>query len=229
MNPKHYFAIDTLKTLAEASLEFDSLPSYTSVTAEKRSEINAYLAQRLGKPKQAVTPDDWDRVNSWKVPAIMHLTIDAGLRNKEVREAKVSWIDWDAKALRIPAEDAVKSDDAWDAALRNQTMLILERWVDERDLYDKYDGSESLFLTRHGNPYAGKGLNRLLTRLCEFADVDADQASWYSIRRSLATHLQSQAGYKGTQMQARHKSPETTMRYDQAPVEDRQDALEEIW
>lgn len=225
-NPKHYFSVETLKRLAEASLEFDSLPSYTYVSPEKRSEINAYLAQRLGKPKAEIGPDDWERANSWKVPAMLHMTIDAGLRNKELWKSEVSWIDWDAKALRIPAEDAVKSDDAWTAALRSQTMLILERWVEERRMYDKYDGSDYLFLTRHGNPYRGKGLNRLLDRLCEFAGVDAENATWYSIRRSLATHLQQQAGYKGTQMQARHKSAETTMRYDQAPLEMRREALE---
>jgi hypothetical protein len=46
---RDYFALDTLRELMDASLEFDSLPSYTGVTPEERSEINVYLAQRLGE------------------------------------------------------------------------------------------------------------------------------------------------------------------------------------
>jgi integrase len=226
---RHYFALDTLNRLATASLEYDSLPSPQSVTPEERDSIEAYLAMRFGKPKHAVTAEDWQRADSWKIPAMIHMTIDGGLRNKEVKQAKVSWIDWDAKALRIPAEDAVKSGDPWDIALREQTTLILRKWVEERDLYEKYDDADHLFLTRYGNPYDQKALNRLLNRLCEAADVDAEQASWYSFRRSMVTHLQSRAGHKGTQLQARHKNPETTMRYDQSPLETRRKALEQTF
>lgn len=128
--------------------------------------------------------------------------------------------------MRILAEDAVKSGEPWDVALREQTTLILRKWVEERSLYEKYDDPEYLFLTRYENPYDQKALNRLLDRLCEVAEVDAEQASWYSFRRSMVTHLQSRAGHKGTQLQARHKNPETTMRYDQSPLESRRKALE---
>ena len=98
--------------------------------------------------------------------------------------------------------------------------------MDERQLYDKYADSDRLFLTRYENPYGQKALNRLLDRLCEAAEVDGEQATWYSFRRSMVTHLQSRAGHKGTQLQARHKNPEMTMRYDQAPLEARRKALE---
>ena len=225
-NPRHYFTVETLQQLQAASLEMETLPGYTNVTPEERADINRYLAQRLGKPKSRIGPDDWEQVNSWKVPAMIHMTIDAGLRNKEVSQSKVSWIDWDAKALRIPVKDSVKSDDEWVAALRSKTVLILERWVEERDVREKYADTDYLFLTRYGNPYGQQGLNRLLDRLCECAGVDASKATWYSIRRSLATHLQPEGGPKATQLQARHKNPETTMRYDQAPVETRREALE---
>lgn len=45
----------------------------------------------------------------------------------------------------------------------------------------------------------------------------------------MVTHLQSRAGHKGTQLQARHKNPETTMRYDQSPLESRRKALEQTF
>lgn len=88
--PRHYFALDTLNRLASASLEVDSLPSPQSVTPEERDSIEAYLAMQFGKPKHAVTHEDWQRADSWKIPAMIHMTIDGGLRNKEVKEAKVS-------------------------------------------------------------------------------------------------------------------------------------------
>jgi integrase len=226
---RHYFALDTLKELSRASLEFDSLPAPTTVSAEERDDIEAYLAMRFGKPKDEIDETDWDRADSWKVSAMIHMTIDAGLRNREVRDARVDWIDWEAKALRIPAADAVKSDEPWDAALREQTVLLLEQWVEERQLYDKYDGTDRLFLTAYGNPYDPKALNRLLDRLCEFAGVDGSEASWYSFRRAMVTHLQRQAGQKGAQLQARHTSAATTMRYDQSPLESRRKALEQTF
>lgn len=101
--------------------------------------------------------------------------------------------------------------------------------MEERDLYDKYADTDRLFLTQYGNPYDQKALNRLLNRLCDYAGVDADDASWYSFRRAMVTHLQSRAGHKGAQLQARHKSAETTMRYDQSPLESRRKALEQTF
>ena len=50
--------------------------------------------------------------------------------------------------------------------------------------------------------------------------------SWYSIRHSTGTYITHEEDLAAAQAQLRHESPETTMKYDQAPVEDRQNALD---
>jgi integrase len=52
--------------------------------------------------------------------------------------------------------------------------------------------------------------------------------SWYSIRHSVGTYMAREEGLAAAQAQLRHKSVETTMKYDQVPVEDRRDALDRM-
>lgn len=52
--------------------------------------------------------------------------------------------------------------------------------------------------------------------------------SWYAIRHSVGTYMTREEDLAAAQAQLRHKSPETTMRYDQTPVEDRRDALDKM-
>jgi integrase len=52
--------------------------------------------------------------------------------------------------------------------------------------------------------------------------------SWYSLRHSTGTYMTREEDLAAAQAQLRHRSPQTTMQYDQAPVEDRQDALDRM-
>jgi hypothetical protein len=52
--------------------------------------------------------------------------------------------------------------------------------------------------------------------------------SWYAIRHSTGTYMTREEGLAAAQAQLRHLSPESTMKYDQVPVEDRQDALDRM-
>lgn len=97
--------------------------------------------------------------------------------------------------------------------------------MDEREQYSKYDDSDALWLNRVGNPYRYYSLNRLLRKICDSAEIRSDDRTWYSIRHSVGTYMTREEGLAAAQAQLRHKSEQTTMRYDQAPVEDRQDAL----
>ena len=80
------------------------------------------------------------------------------------------------------------------------------------------------------NPYDTNSLKYLLENLCEVAGIDTEnrQMSWYSIRHSVGTYMTREEDLAATQTQLRHRSAETTMKYDQAPVEDRQDALDRM-
>ena len=70
----------------------------------------------------------------------------------------------------------------------------------------------------------------MLHKLCEFADIPYENRSmsWYAIRHSVGTYMTREEDLAAAQAQIRHKSPETTMRYDQAPVEDRRNALNKM-
>jgi integrase len=85
-------------------------------------------------------------------------------------------------------------------------------------------------LTREGNPYTSQSLNYVLGRLCDIAGIETDHRSvtWYSIRHSVGTYMTREEDLAAAQAQLRHTSEQTTMRYDQTPVEDRQDALDRM-
>lgn len=226
--PRDFLTEQERRKLRDASLEHGSVPHYASVSPEERDQWKQYLAQRFGKPKDEIGLDDWERANSYKIPSLINTALDAGLRPIEIERATVSWLDLENGVLRIPKEDSSKNMDNWIVGLRTNTVQYLKKWLHERQQRSKYDDREAIWLTRRGNPYSSRSLNRLLDRLLETAGIERDNITWYSIRHSTGTYITREEGLAAAQAQLRHKSQETTMRYDQAPVEDRQDALERI-
>lgn len=229
-NPREFFTIDERRRLREAVLDMDTIPHYKSVSPEQRREWKKYLAQRLHKPVDDITPEDWAEVRGWKYPSIIHTALDAGLRPCEVGRATVGWVDVDNNCLRIPKEDASKSADNWIVALRQQTAEILGNWLRERAQYPKYDDTDALWLTRESNPYSPSSLKTLVVNACEAAEIPTDNRdiSFYAIRHSVGSYMTREEGLEAARSQLRHKSIETTAKYDQAPVEDRIDALERM-
>jgi site-specific recombinase XerD len=228
--PRDYFEREERTSLREAALEYGSVPHYNSLNPQGRRRWKHHLAQRFGISIDDVDADTFKRANGWKIPSLVQATLDGGLRPKEVERAKVSWVDADNNVLRIPPEDATKSDDAWTVAIRPQTAQSLDRWIAERDCYDKYDGTDRLWLTRESNPYGSTSLNRLLENLCETAQIDTTHRdlSWYSIRHSVGTHLTDERDLEAARVQLRHQSRTTTMKYDSVSTEDRRDALDRM-
>jgi len=226
-NPRDYLTREERSKIRDASLKYGSIPSYSNVTPAERDRWKRYLAQRFEKPKAEVTPDDWDRANGWKIPSLVSVSLDAGLRPIEVERSTTDWVDIDNAVLRIPKQDSAKSHDSWIVGLRDQSATMLERWLEERPAYEQYEDSDAIWLTRQGNVYSSSTLRYLLHRLCDLANIDTENRSmsWYSIRHSVGTYLTRAEDLAAAQAQLRHKSPETTMKYDQTPVEDRQDAL----
>lgn len=225
--PRDYLTREERRQIREASLEYGSVPSYNNLTPEERDRWRAHLAQRFEKPKSVVEPADWDRANGWKIPSLVAVSLDAGLRPIEVERARTAWVDLDNGILRIPKEDSSKNEGHWRVSLSDQSVKMLSRWMEQREAYEKYEGRGELWLTRQGNPYGSSALRRILHRLCDIAEIDYEnrQMSWYAIRHSTGTYMTREEDLAAAQAQLRHKSPETTMKYDQAPVEDRKDAL----
>lgn len=228
--PRDFLTKEERRKLREAALELGSIPHYNSVTPEERERWKRYLAQRFSKPKDEIGVDDWERANSWKTPSLVWATLDAGFRPVEIECATTSWVDLDNGLLRIPREESSKNEGNWTVSLQDRTVNILEKWVTERETRSKYDNTQSIWLTQKGNPYSVQSLSYLMDRLCETANISTDERdiTWYSIRHSVGTYMTREEGLAAAQAQLRHKSEQTTMRYDQAPIEDRKDALERI-
>ena len=225
--PKDYVTIEERTALREASLEYGTVPAYAALSPEDRREWKLYLSQRFTKPIKDVSPDDFKKANGFKYPSIVHTSLDAALRPIEVGRAKTYWVDLENAALRIPLKDSSKNEDNWTVSLRQETAEHLGRWLEEREMYEKYDDTETLWLTRHGNPYGSSSLKVLLDNLRDIADIERE-LSWYAIRHSTGTYMSREEGLAAAQSQLRHKRVETTMKYDNVSIEDRRDALDRM-
>lgn len=137
-NPLDYLTMDERRKIREASLEYGTIPAYNDLSPEQRDRWKAHLAQRFEKPKSEVTPSDWNRANGWKIPSLVFVSPDAGLRPIEVERAVASWVDLDNGVLRIPREESSKDEDNWIVDLSDRTTAILGRWLDERPTYEMY-------------------------------------------------------------------------------------------
>jgi site-specific recombinase XerD len=228
--PRDYLTREERRRVREAALEYGSVPSPHHLNGDEREEWMIHLAQRFRKPTSEIGPEDFDRANGFKIPSIVWTSLDAGLRPIELGRARTYWVDTDNAVLRIPAEDASKGGDNWVVSLRERTATMLERWINERTLYDKYDDTDRLWLTRESKPYSSRSLKYLLRQLCDTADIDTEdrQMTWYAIRHSVGTYMAREEGLEAAASQLRHKNVQTTRKYDAAPVEERRDALDRM-
>jgi len=143
-HPRDFLTRKERVQIREAVLEYGSVPHYKSLSLEERKEWKRYWAQRFGKPMEEVSPEDWDRANGWKFASLVWTSMDAGLRPIEVERAVVSWVDTENNVLRIPREESSKNEDNWVVSLRDRTAEFLRRWLEERQMYEKYDSTGAL-------------------------------------------------------------------------------------
>lgn len=228
--PRDYLTLEERKAIREAALEYSDMKWYQSYSPEQRTRLKPYIAERVDKPTDCVTREDWNGLTSWKYTSVVWTSLDAGLRPIEVQRAPVSWIDVDNAILRIPVEESSKNKENWTVSLRDDTAEALERWLHEREFLQEYDDTDALWLTEKGTRFGSTSLKRLLLKLCDRAGIDYSdrKMSWYSIRHSVGTWMSREEGLAAAQAQLRHQTPETTMKYDAAPPEDRRDALDRI-
>lgn len=230
IQPRDFLSMDERKKIRQAALDYGSIPSYANLDPEERTRWKKHVATVLRKPLEEVTLADWDRMNGWKYTSMVWTSLDAGLRPIEVGRAKTSWVDVDNQVLRIPAEESTKNTENWRVSVTDRTAEALDRWLEERRNYDRYADTDALWLTREGNPYNSKTLRRLLHRLCKQAGIETEnrKMSWYVIRHSVGTYMTREEDLAAAKAQLRHRSVQTTAKYDQAPVEDRRNALERM-
>lgn len=228
--PRDYLTRQDRRRLREAAMEYGSVPHYNSVAPEERDRWKTYLAQRLQKPKEEVTKQDWNRANSFKYTSMIHTALDAGLRPCEVGRANIQWVDTDNGVLRIPREESSKNRENWIVALKNETVSILKRWIDERETREKYDDRNALWLTKYSNRYDKDSFRTVFRNVAEEAGLDLENRDLtpYSIRHSTATYIADEEGLAVAAQQCRHKSKRTTEKYEHSSVDRQADAVNSI-
>lgn len=89
----------------------------------------------------------------------------------------------------------------------------------KREHYDRYKGTDVLWLTSRGNRHSSKSLRRILHRLCDRAGIETAnrKMSWYMIRHSVGIYMTKERDLAAAKAQLRHKNPMTMMKYDQVP------------
>lgn len=114
--PRDFLTRAERRLLKEAALEYGSIPNYNSLTPAERDRWKVHLAQRFEKPKAEISKQDWTRANGWKYPSIVWVSMDAGLRPKEVGRARLTWLDLENAMLRIPKGDSTKNEGNWNVS-----------------------------------------------------------------------------------------------------------------
>lgn len=228
--PRDYLTKRDRRKLRQAAMDYGTIPHYNIVTPDERKQWKTYLAQRLQKPKDEISKEDWHRANSFKYTSMIHTALDAGLRPIEINRANVSWLDIDNGVLRIPREESSKNRENWIVALKEETVSMLKRWLDERDAREKYDRRDALWLTKRSNRYDKDSFRDVFRRIAQEANLDLENRDLtpYSIRHSTATYVASEEGLAVAAEQCRHKSKRTTEKYEHSSIERQQDAVNNI-
>jgi len=224
---RDYFKKNEFRPLYEASLEHKAVKHYNNCTPEERDNIKSHLAERFTILKEDITPHDFERANSFKIPSIVATTLDMGLRPVEIKRATVDWVDLNNAVLKIPAEESSKNKDNWECVLSSNAKRALERWLDERSTYEKYNFSNALWLNKEGNRYSSQSLNRLLDKLIEKRGIEpaGRDLTWYSIRHGVATIWANEEDIHDAKEQLRHKRIKTTLGYSHSSPEKRHGAV----
>lgn len=218
--------------IREAATEHHALPGYYDVDDERRDEINATVAQRLGKPKDELEPMDWERADvSNKIGSLVNVGLDVGITPIEVEEAREDWYDPKKNELTIPEEYASKDRSTSTQPLTESTGRLLRAWLHERRHYEEYDETDRIWLNNEGNPYNSSNLCYLVRRLCDEVGIDHENRKivWYSLRHNLGQTVREVADLAEASEHLRHSGLEITHDlYSEASVEKRRHTLEKI-
>ena len=220
---KDYLSKEEVEEITNAAYEYGRLPTEDK-TEDEVEELRTYLSQRFGVSKEELSIDDY---RSWKIPSLVKVSLEAGLRPCEVKKASEEWVDIDNMRLIIPKEDSAKNRDNWEVALTKETTETLRKWLSEREEKEKYNNTDVIWLTRYGNPYESSSLRRLLRRLFERAGISKKgrQASWYILRHTAGTHIYEEGGLNHVSEQLRHLGFDTSMRYVHSPISERRNSI----
>jgi site-specific recombinase XerD len=234
VNVRDFFRKDELDRLYETALEYGTVRHYNACSSQERAEMQNHLARRLSIPAEDVGKQEFMEANSWKIPSLIGVAIDTGMRPIEVKRSTVSWFEpvlGGKREMRIPKSESSKNQNNWRPSLSRRTANAMRLWLDERDAIDRYTDSDAVWLTKFGNPYESNSLNTVLDGLLDEAGIDprGRELSWYCIRHGSATMWANEHGLHVAKEQMRHNSIETTIGYVHSSVEERAKAMDSFW
>jgi len=201
------------------------------MTPSERTRWKKYLAQKLQKPEEKVTTQDFLNANSFKYTSMIFVALDGGFRPIEIKRANIQWFDPDNGVLRIPEEESSKSRENWIVALKPETVSILKKWKREREAIEKYDGRDAMWLTQQANRYNKDSFRSSVFRKIALEaglDLENRDLTPYSIRHSTATFIAQEADLATAAKQCRHRSKQTTQKYAHSSVDRQSDAVNMI-
>jgi integrase len=218
--------------LREGVLGFETLPKYNDLSPEERDRKKAYLAQKIGKPKNEITLKDWEKVRkSWKVPSMVWLSLDIGPRPIDIHRLNKSWFIPAENTVRIPLGSSSKNEQFWPLRIHPDTTWMLQNWCEQRATDPSYDETEALFLNRNGNRYESGNLADLARRLCADIGISTEnrRITWYSFRHSVGTYVANEGTNGQARHQLQHESNEALSNYNVPPAEAVAETLEKTY
>jgi len=229
--PREYLTQEDRQKMRQAAMSYGTVPHYNSMTPSERTRWKKYLAQKLQKPEEKVTTQDFLNANSFKYTSMIFVALDGGFRPIEIKRANIQWFDPDNGVLRIPEEESSKSRENWIVALKPETVSILKKWKREREAIEKYDGRDAMWLTQQANRYNKDSFRQSVFRKIALEaglDLENRDLTPYSIRHSTATYIAKEADLATAAKQCRHKSKQTTQKYSHSSVDRQSDAVNMI-
>jgi site-specific recombinase XerD len=218
--------------IRDAAMDYGSLPAYHETDPDERDRVNGLVAQRLGKPKAEVTNRDWTRADtSTKIGSLIAVALETGMIPVEIAEARLSWFDENRDIIKIPNEYAAKDRPTTELPVTEDTGECVSQWIQERRHYEKYDGTNRLWLNEHGNPYNSKNLCYLLRQLCDKVGINHEGRNivWYSLRHNLGQLIEETEDLSEARDQLRHTHISTTKEfYAESAIESRRKTLEQV-
>jgi len=128
-------------------------------------------------------------------------------------------------------EDSAKNRENWNVVLKSETASILKKWIEETNSKGKYDGRDALWLTQYENRYDKDSYRRdVFRKIARQAGLDLENRDLvpYSIRHSTATSMAEEEGLAVAGQQVRHKSKQSTQKYEHSSDTRQQDAVNSI-
>lgn len=153
----------------------------------------------------------------WRDRVVLELLYGTGLRRAEVAALELRDVDLDQGALCV--RNGKHGKDRWQVLGDGLVALLRHYLSGVRPALCPAPDEPALLLTRSGGPLQSHSVNQIVKTYS--GPLGLPQMGAHALRRAFATHMM-EGGARLEEVQALlgHESPETTVRYTQAPLKE---------